>query len=515
MSAPTVYTSGENVALNFGADLGPNSILLFDPRNKQLGYSVSVAALPQAVTLQPGETSVLSISTMPAGFGYTVTSAVPSVATVSGTTITAVAEGLSTVRVALNGYPSAFAVVQVTVEASLPTISVSPDEVTLTTGETVEIIVTTDPPGLAYGAVSNDTSIVTTTESGVLTGGDEGDTYVRFSLTDYPSVYTDVSVYISNPSVSAFPDSVIISPGQNLQLYVTTSPADLPFTAVSTDTDIVTTTTAGLMTGMSFGSATVVLSLVSFPSSTFSVDVTVASESVSVPTVFEISDGSSADFGASTYPPDQPLGFTSFNTAVANVDGDGVLYGINPGTTIIRTFLSATPTTFARTMVTVVSSPLSLSVEPSYKLLGLTETVQLVPTTSPEGQSVSYIVRAPPKVTVSGTGLVTSIGTGLSVVTSYLTDYLFVSFASKFPLAPENIILNSPSELFLNVGDTFFVDISVFPAGTPYTLISNDTGIATVTAGGDGTAVGSGNCSIIGALVSDPLFFVTVFVSVS
>lgn len=157
---------------------------------------VTISGVPGTVTLKPGETKQLSISTDPPDARVTYQSSKTSVAKVSATgLITAVAQGTATITVKATktGYTEDTATITVIV-SNEPAVVITgvPGSATLKPGEKMQLAVTTVPSDSTVTFQSSNSGVATVSGTGLITAVSKGTAVI--TVTASRTGYTTASV---------------------------------------------------------------------------------------------------------------------------------------------------------------------------------------------------------------------------------------------------------------------------------------------------------------------------------
>ncbi len=163
--------------------------------------------------------------------------------------------------------------------------SITADDVTVTVGETANItnleVLPADATNPAVTYTSNDETIATVTDAGVVTGVAVGTTTITISATDGSNVRTDINVTVNGIDVTEITaEDVTVVNGETATISYTVDPTnatDQSVTFTSANTAIATVDADGVVTGVSVGATTITITSVSNPEVTTEITVTVTS----------------------------------------------------------------------------------------------------------------------------------------------------------------------------------------------------------------------------------------------
>ena len=327
-------------------------------RSNVTGVSVS----PTSMTLTTGQSRQLTATVKPSNAtnkNVTWSSSNSSVASVSGSGyVTARGTGTATitVRTQEGGYT---ATCRVTVNSStfisVTSVTVSPKTGSVVVGETLQLHATVYPTNASNKTVtwsSDQTSIATVSSAGKVTGISPGTAHITVKTNNGGKTSTatievteDLSV-IPVTGITISPKPVHVELNQTATLDATISPANATNQNVdwsSSDPDIATVDQNGVITPLAVGTTIITATTQDGNfTDTVTVDVyqnpvtTTPVEGITIsPTSKTIVVGESFKFTEAINPEDASnpnVFWDSGDLAIATVDGDGVVTGVNPGT---------------------------------------------------------------------------------------------------------------------------------------------------------------------------------------
>ena len=196
------------------------------------------------------------------------------------------------------------------------------------------------------------------------------------------------------------------------------------------------------------------------------------------------------------------ISWSSSNTSVATVDGNGKVTAVGNGTATI-TAKTTDGTNISKTCSVTVRTPVTgVTVSPTTLTLNVGGTYTLAKTISPSGasnQNVVWSTNNTAVATVDSSGKVTAVGKGTCTITCTSSENSNYKGTCAVTVNQQATgITISPTSVELIVGQTTSVSASVTPSNANnrnYTLTSSNTGIATVS-NGIITAIGVGTCTI-------------------
>src|SRR5437763_1492493 len=393
----------------------------------QVGQTVQLTAIPRdangaalsgrVVTWSSSNTSVASVS--PTGL---VTGVVAGSAT-----ITATSEGKSgTASITVTNVPVA-------------TVDVTPPTATVQAGQTVQLTAT---PRDANGAAlsgrtvtwsSSNTAVATVNSAGLVAGVTPGAATITATSEGKSGTASITVTNVPVASVDVTPPTATVQAGQTVQL--TATPRDANGAALSgravtwssSNTSVATVSSAGLVSGVTPGSATITATSEG-KSGTASVTVTnvpVASVDVTPPTA-TVQAGQTVQLSATPRDANgaalsgRTVTWSSSNTSVATVSSAGLVSGVTPGSATITATSEGKSGTAS---VTVTSVPVaSVDVAPPAATVQPGQTVQLTATprdangAALSGRAVTWSSSNTSVATVSSAGLYSGVTQGAATI---------------------------------------------------------------------------------------------------
>ena len=369
----------------------------------------------------------------------------------------------------------------------------------VTWGSSTPAVATVSPTGLVSGVTPGTTVITATSE------GKSGTTLV--TVTPVP-----VGSVVLSPS----------TPGIRVTATLTLTPTvkdtggvivtDRVITWVSNNTAVATVTSAGVVTGVAPGSATVTATSES-KSGTSTVTVTKIpvgtvtlsplTKSMLVTQTFALTPTVKDSVG--TVVNDRVVTWGSSNTAVATVSVTGAVTAVGPGTADIT---ATSETKSGTSTITVALVPVSsVVVQPSPATITLTATAQLTAVAKDSvggvltGRAVTWGSSDPTTVSVSSTGLITALKIGTATITATSEGKSGTSLVTVTKI-PVSSVTVAPATKAMLVTQTFALTPTVKDSignvvtDRPVSWGSNNTAVATVSSAGVVTAVAPGTAII-------------------
>jgi uncharacterized protein YjdB len=447
----------------------------------------------------------------------------PAIATVSGDG-TVNAHGVGTVQVAAStGGRSGLALVTVTT-IPVAAVHITPGNKALTVEESFQFSaeardadgnVLTDRP---IHWSSNNEGVATVSTTGVVTALAPGGAIISATSEgrSAPASVTVTAVPVA--SIRIQPSSLNLSSGQTAQLQAQPLDADgNPLVArvilwFTNNASVATVSAEGVVTAHALGTATITATSEG-KSATTSVTVSPPSPNVVVltPAQLLVEEGNSAQLSAQVLDdqgrelPNSTVSYSSSNTSVATVSAAGVVTGVSPGTATI-TGSSSGKTGSAQ--VTVTATPVaSVSVTPGQPVIAVGATITLTAQALGSsnqpllGRTVTWSSSTPSVATVTGTGTVTALNAGSTVIFASIDGVLGWTNVTVVHVPVASVTV-SPATSDVPIGQTTTLTATLTDAsgstlsGRVVAWSSNQTSIATVSGSGVVTGVSAGTATI-------------------
>lgn len=426
-----------------------------------------------------------------------------------------------------------------------PTVSVvevSPNMATLEAGRTQRFVATakasdgTVISGVDFAWSSSNTAVATINNNGVATAVAAGTATIRATGNGVSSAAVTITVTV--PAVAR----VTISPSSTQELMIgemvtftaTARTAGgavrsgVSFTWASSDTSVVTITTAGVATAVGAGSAMVRATADGITSSPVTINVAeppppgpvVATVTVS-PAEAMIETGATQQFAAKALTsdgmeiPDAEFTWSSSNDMVATVDANGLATGVGAGEAMITATADsvsgmATLTVteppppepiVARVTVSPTQAMIETDATQQFSATALTSDGMEIPSAEFTWSSSDEMV-----ATVDADGLATGVGAGAAMITATADSVSgTATLTVTEPPPPEPVVASvtvSPASMMIMVGGMFqFTAVAMTADGmvvqdVDFSWMSDDTEVATVDETGLVTAVAAGTAMI-------------------
>ena len=306
--------------------------------------------------------------------------------------------------------------------------------------------------------------------------------------------------------------ATLTSKGATLQLTATVSPSnatDKSVTWASSNTNVATVSSNGLVTAVGNGTATIIVTTkTGSKTATCAVTVNIIPTGVSLnkTSATLTSKGATVQLTATVSPTeaaDKTVTWKSSNENVATVSSNGLVTAVGNGrTTITVTTKTGSKTATCAVTVNIIPTGVSLN-KTSATLTSKGATLQLTATVSPTeaaDKTVTWKSSNENVATVSSSGLVTAVGNGTTTITVTTTTGAKTATCNvTVNIAVTEVSLDKNEATLFKRGDTLQLTATVSPSEAVNKSLkweSSDEAVATVSDSGLVTAVNRGNCTI-------------------
>ena len=364
---------------------------------------------------------------------------------------------------------------------------------------------------------SSDENVVVVDDNGTFTAVGVGSANVtvsfdgnnKFEAAESKIIYVTVSkiptkIFVSNDTIDMKVDDEV-DPGVSITPY---DAGKLNFT--SSDVSVVRVDDNGTFTGVGIGTAIVTVSFdgnYKFePAESKNITVTVTkipTEIVVVNSTVDMHVGDEVDPGISITPSGAcELDYVSSDVSVVRVDGKGTLIAVNTGNaTVTVRFLGNEKYSAAENKtigVTVTLNDARIIAKDMNMVIGENGTISY--STVPAGLNVTFVADNSGVVSVSNAGVVTALKTGVANITILTGDnkkYALNSTVITVTVKLHDAIVSvNKSSLNLELGDTFDIVATTYPAGLNVTYGPDNSGVVSVDENGKITALKVGSAVI-------------------
>ena len=333
---------------------------------------------------------------------------------------------------------------QVTVSVKVKGVDLDQKDITLNVGNTIALKANINPDVASDKTVewtSSDTSVATVDKDGVVRGVKTGSTTITAKTNDggFEASCT-VNVINAVMGITISDNSIMLYPNKTKQLKASVTPADADNQSItweSSDDDVATVSTTGLVTSVAPGTATITAKSVD-GEYTATCTVTVGKHVSSIilsDTELTMPAGTSETLYATVMPLaafNKTVTWVSTNPKVATVDENGNVKAIKAGTTTIIAYCEDGDVT-ASCIVTVTNSATGIEMSESEVYIARNSQKQLNATVKPdtaENKNITWESKYPEIATVDSNGLVTAKMAGTTIVVATSADGEFKAYCS-------------------------------------------------------------------------------------
>lgn len=443
----------------------------------------------------------------------------PDVASVSSTgVVTAKKGGVATITAKATDGSGKSASCTVTVKQHVTSISLSETSKDIYINDNLPLTATVNPSDATDKSVSwssSNSGIASVSSTGVVTGLSTGTATITATANDGSGKSASCTVTVKQhvTSISLSETSKTIYNNDKMTLIATVGPSDATDKSVtwsSSNSDIASVSSTGVVTGISAGTATITATANDGSGKTATCNITVKQYVTSISlsdTSKDIYINDNLPLTATVDPSDatdKSVAWSSSNSSIASVSSTGVVTGLSAGTATITVTANDGSRVSASCVVNVLEARITKIVfDIKSKEIHQYENFTITPTFTPDNASNKNLTWSSDDETVATVenGVVTGVGVGETTIMAVAQDgsnkFAFCS-VTVLPNYAESISLDLTSKL-LNPGETVTLKATVLPATTTdksVTWTSADEKVATVAADGKVTAVGAGTTTI-------------------
>jgi len=423
-------------------------------------------------------------------------------------------------RGSVNGVNLAASIVA---RVSVSGVSLNQSTATLAAGSTLQITATVAPTNATIKTVSwtSSSASATVNGSGLVTGVSAGSATITATTTDGGYTATcvvTVTASVRVTGVTLNQSSTTLNPGSTFQLVATVAPANATTKSVTWSSNSLNATVSqgGLVTAVASGAATIVVTTVDGGKTASCVVTVSAVPTIQIsPTSFTVSSGTTYNITATVSRPSltaSALTWTS-SSAVATVPSTGTVRGGTGSTTTIRAvvrgvsngtaLITATGLgTTGSASATVITNVQSISLNSTNISLAATNTFQAVATVLPttaNNKSVTWTSTVPRVATVNGSGLITGVSNGTTVIRATTVDGgKFATITVRVATSVTGVTLNA-STLSIARGGSQTLRASISPTNASNITViwsSSNARIASISGSGLVRGVATGTATI-------------------
>ena len=439
----------------------------------------------------------------------------PAVATVSSSgLVTAKAEGSATIT-AKAGDKSATCEVTVAPNGiPVDAVYLNKSSLSLTENETYQLSVAVTPDNATDKTVTWSTSnaaIATVSDNGLVTAIKEGSATITAKAGDKTATcaVTVSKKVIPVTSVTLNKASLALTEQETFQLSATVSPdnaTDKTVTWSSSNTAVATVSNNGLVTAVKEGSATITAKA---GDKTATCTVTISKTVVAVTSVtlnktsLSLMEQDTYQLVATVIPADatdKTVTWTSSNSSVATVDGNGVVKGVAVGSATITAKAGSKTATCAVTITQMIIPVTSITLDYAFYEIARGKVFTLTATVLPDNatnRTVTWSSSNKAVATVDKNGNVTAVKAGTTTITATVGN-LSASCVVTVVVPVTSIVLNITSKT-LKENETVKLTATVKPTDATDPSVSwasDKPNVATVDNNGNVTAVSEGVATI-------------------
>ena len=333
---------------------------------------------------------------------------------------------------------------QVTVSVKVKSVELEQKDITVNVGNTITLVANINPDVASDKTVtwtSSDTSVATVDKDGVVRGVKTGSTTITAKTNDggFEASCT-VNVINAVMGITISDNSIMLYPNKTKQLKASVTPADADNQSItweSSDDDVATVSTTGLVTSVAPGTATITAKSVD-GEYTATCTVTVGKHVSSVilsDTELTMAAGTTETLYATVMPLsafNKNVTWVSTNPKVATVDEDGNVKALKAGTTTVIAYCEDGDVT-ASCVVTVTNSATGIEMSESEIYIARNSQKQLSATVIPdtaENKNITWESKYPNIASVDSNGLVTAKMAGTTIIIATSEDGKFKAYCS-------------------------------------------------------------------------------------
>jgi len=426
--------------------------------------------------------------------------------------VTLVSAGTVSIIVTSEDNPSVSAICNVTVTTPVTGVNLDDKTVNLVVGETKKMTYTLIPTTATNKEVAwstSDASVCTVSPNGMITAVKAGTAIITISTNDGKYTKTcQVTVSQFATGLTLDKKDLTLNIGQDYTLKVTTTPASSTdtFTWETSNSSVATVSKTGKITAIAEGTAIIIVK--TNRGVTAYCNLTVRQQANGLQLNFTkrtIAVGNTVTLKATVLPinaSNQKVRWESSDPAIAKIDANGKIKGLQGGTTIITA--TSEEGSYKATCILTVKEMITSIKLPASKKIKKGKTIQLVPTISSNSATktkLAWISSNTKVATVDKNGNVKAIAYGKAVITAKATDGSGASASCSIRvIRPVKSISLSKASMTMLEGQSKKLTAKVSPTNASYksvTWSSTDESIAFVDSKGKITAVKAGNVTII------------------
>ncbi|WP_095173945.1 MULTISPECIES: Ig-like domain-containing protein [Blautia] len=458
-----------------------------------------------SVTVNKGKTYTLKATMSPSGANDSLqwSSSNSKVVKVSASgVVTGVAKGSATITVKTGSGKTASC--KVTVKVPSTKVSLSKTSISVNKGKTYTLKGTLSPSDSTDSLKwsSSNTKIAKVSSSGIVTGIEKGSATITVKATSGKTASCKVTVKIPSAKVTMSKTSVSVNVGKTYTLKGTMSPSNTTDTLkwTSSDTKIAKVSSAGVVTAVAKGNATITVKTTSGKTATCKVTVKVPSTKVTMnKTSVSVNVGKTYTLKGTMSPSNTTdiMKWSSSNTKVAKVSSAGVVTALAKGSATITVKTTSGKTATCKVTVKVPSTKVAMSKTSVSINVGKTYTLKGTMSPGNTTDTLKWSSSNTKIAKVSSAGVVTAVAKGSATITVKTTSGKAATCKVTVKVPSTKVAMNKTSAS-INVGKTYTLKGTMSPSNTTDTMkwSSSNTKIAKVSSAGVVTAVAKGTAMI-------------------
>ncbi len=330
----------------------------------------------------------------------------------------------------------------------------------LIVNQTFKLIATIAPDVATNNTVSwssNNSDVAAVDSEGLVSAIADGTAIITATTTDGSNLSASCQVTVTSipvTSVSLNKASLTLDMSDNYQLIATVGPNNATNSVLnwhSSRPAVATVSNDGLVTPISPGSTTITVTTTDGTNLSATCEVTIVRHVTGITlnlSSLTLTLPETAQLIADITPSDatnQLLNWTSSNTSVATVDGNGFITSVGVGTTTIKATTTDGTNLSATCQVTVNKQFVtSITLNENSQVMHIGDTLQLIANVQPENASYPSIIWSSGNssvATVNNNGLVTAIAGGTTYIRASTTDGSYLNASCAIQVLPDYYIM--------------------------------------------------------------------------
>lgn len=453
-----------------------------------LQYVTSISTTVSAPIVYAGETFQLSASAEPndaSNKTLNYNSGNMSIATVNGSgLITAIKAGSTTITVSAADGSGVSKTVPLTVRQKAASIAISNPITELYIGATHQLnvgILPADTTDKSVSFSSSDPAIAAVSESGLITPIKKGTVTITASTWDSSNLSTSMTFTVKKyvQSITLSDTNLTLYTGENKTVTVSVLPEDADnktYSFTSSNTAVATVTSAGKITAVKAGSATVTVIALDRSTVTSTVRVTVLQKATSISidkSITALYTGTAYRLRCTVLPldtTDKSVTFSSSDTSVLTIDETGLITAKKAGTAIITIRTADGSNVSGSVNFTICQHVTDIVIDEIPASMYTGEHFQLSAAALPEdatNKMLSYTSSDTAVAEVNESGLITALKAGstdIIIAAMNGTDVTKTLPLTVKQKAESIEIANPADEIYL--GDTYQLSVNISPEDT-------------------------------------------------